>query len=205
MKSFTLFLILFILNSWLRGQPVYTLLDSGQVCRQPAFKACHAATLTELAPDTLLYAWFAGDYEGADNVCIWACYRYTGSKPQWGQPFILAEGRDSAGKPLACWNPVLFHTKKGLLLLDYKVGPPNGRPSAKSVLIMAGAGRRPYPCPAPTWDPSKTNPSNCPMGACSMPRAKKRKQAINGPSMPRSAMPAAANGNIYLSTATALP
>lgn len=97
-------------------------IDSGRIFNNPPFQSCHAATVVETGKDTLLYAWFAGDYEGADNVAIWGCYRYTNQQDQWGKLLLLAEGKDSTGNRQACWNPVLFKTFDGALFLDYKVG-----------------------------------------------------------------------------------
>ncbi len=97
--------------------------DSGSVFSNPPFKNCHAATIVETSPDTLLYAWFGGDHEGAKNVAIWGCYRYATQPDQWGDPFLLATGQDSSGNAQPCWNPVLFKTSQGTLFLDYKVGP----------------------------------------------------------------------------------
>lgn len=96
--------------------------DSGIILNDPPFKSCHASTIVETGKDTLLYAWFGGDEEGAKNVSIWGCYRYTNQKKQWGKILLLAEGRDSSGRTQACWNPVLFRTSKGAVFLDYKVG-----------------------------------------------------------------------------------
>lgn len=104
------------------AQPAVRLIDSGRIFHDPPFKSCHAATLAETGKDTLLYAWFGGDYEGAGNVAIWGCFRYTNQKEQWGPVFLLATGKDTAGRPLACWNPVLFRNSSGVLFLYYKVG-----------------------------------------------------------------------------------
>jgi len=104
------------------GEPRFRIVDSGRIFNNPPFQSCHAATIVETGKDTLLYAWFGGDYEGAKNVCIWGCYRYPQQK-QWGPILLLAKGQDLAGNAQACWNPVLFKTAGGVLLLDYKVGP----------------------------------------------------------------------------------
>lgn len=101
---------------------VYHITDSGRVFHNPPFNSCHAATITEPGKDTLLYAWFGGDHEGADNVAIWGCFRYP-KTDQWGSLQKLAEGKNAAGKAQACWNPVLFTTTDGLVFLDYKTGP----------------------------------------------------------------------------------
>jgi len=79
------------------------------------FASCHASTLVEPAPGTLLAAWFGGKAEGARDVKIWSA-RYDGKK--WSAPEVLAE---ETGQPT--WNPVLFKSSKGTLFLFYKAGP----------------------------------------------------------------------------------
>jgi predicted neuraminidase len=101
----------------------FKIIDSGKIFNNPPFKNCHAVTIVETAPGTFLYAWFGGDQEGAKNVCIWGCYRYTNQQKQWGEIILLAKGQDSSGVAQPCWNPVLFKTAAGVLSLDYKVGP----------------------------------------------------------------------------------
>ena len=96
--------------------------DSGNIFLQAPFKNCHAATLTPSGNDTLLYAWFGGDHEGAKNVAIWAAFRNTATN-NFSEPFLLATGIDSAGNSQPCWNPVLFTPGNGEIWLDYKVGP----------------------------------------------------------------------------------
>lgn len=99
------------------------IIDSGKIFNNPPFKNCHAVTIVETGKDTLLYAWFGGDHEGAKNVAIWGCYRYTNQKRQWSEIVQLAKGQDASGVAQPCWNPVLFKTASGILFLDYKVGP----------------------------------------------------------------------------------
>jgi len=101
----------------------FHIIDSGKIFNDPPFRSCHAVTIAETGKDTLLYAWFGGDHEGAKNVAIWGSYRYTNQKNQWGKVILLAKGLDSAGNAQPCWNPVLFKTRDGVLFLDYKVGP----------------------------------------------------------------------------------
>lgn len=100
----------------------FRLIDSGRIFNNPPFQNCHAVTIAEIGKDTLLYAWFGGDNEGAKNVAIWGCYRYTNQKNQWSKLILLAKGQDAWGNDRACWNPVLFKTYAGLIFLDYKVG-----------------------------------------------------------------------------------
>ena len=94
----------------------------GSNFRHPPFRNCHAATVTETGRDTLLCAWFGGDYEGSDNTAIWGCFRYLKKKKQWGTVQLLVAGKDSTGHSKACWNPVLYKTSGGILFLYYKTG-----------------------------------------------------------------------------------
>lgn len=100
----------------------FRIVDSGYVTDHPPFKSCHSVTIAEVGKDTLMYAWFGGDYEGAENVAIWGIYRYTRQKNQWSDPILLATGHDSLGNAKPCWNPVLYTTFDGVVFLDYKVG-----------------------------------------------------------------------------------
>jgi predicted neuraminidase len=74
----------------------------------------HASTLVELKGGDLLVAWFNGLGEGDPNVVIRGA-RFSHGK--WSDPVELARADH-----LACWNPVLFHTKDGRLWLYYKYG-----------------------------------------------------------------------------------
>lgn len=74
----------------------------------------HASTLVELKNGDILTAWFAGTKEGAPDVAIYGSRRHAGT---WSAPVELARA-----EKVACWNPVLFHTKDGRLWLFYKYG-----------------------------------------------------------------------------------
>jgi predicted neuraminidase len=74
----------------------------------------HASTLVELKNGDILAAWFAGTKEGAPDVAIYASRLHAGA---WSAPVELARA-----DKVACWNPVLFHTKDGRLWLYYKYG-----------------------------------------------------------------------------------
>ena len=74
----------------------------------------HASTLVELKNGDVLVAWFAGSYEGAPDVKIYGARLHDG---KWSVPAVLA-----SADGVACWNPVLFHTKDGRLWLYYKYG-----------------------------------------------------------------------------------
>jgi alpha-L-fucosidase len=83
------------------------------------FDACHASTIVELNNGLLMAAWFAGSYEGANDVGIWISFFKVNI---WTQPILIAVGRDSIGQQLPCWNPVLFKTSNDEIILFYKVG-----------------------------------------------------------------------------------
>lgn len=74
----------------------------------------HASTLVELKNGDVLVAWFAGMQEGAPDVAIYSARMHAGA---WGPVRELARA-----DKVACWNPVLFHTKDGRLWLYYKFG-----------------------------------------------------------------------------------
>lgn len=79
------------------------------------FAASHASTLVKLKNGDLMSAWFGGTAEGKPDVAIWGATR---ARARWGAPVELAREPD-----VACWNPVLFHTRDGKLWLYYKFGP----------------------------------------------------------------------------------
>jgi predicted neuraminidase len=62
----------------------------------------------------VMSAWFGGTREGAPDVAIWGSRLSRGG---WSAPVELARA-----DKVACWNPVLFHTKDGRLWLYYKFG-----------------------------------------------------------------------------------
>ncbi len=79
------------------------------------FESCHASTVVELSNGDLLAAWFGGSGEGKRDVAIWGSRR---SEGHWSPPAELVREPD-----IACYNPVLFHSKGGRLWLYYKFGP----------------------------------------------------------------------------------
>jgi predicted neuraminidase len=82
------------------------------------FPSAHASTIEETG-GVLVAAWFGGSGEGAPDVGIWLARRVAG---KWTAPVEVANGMQPDGKPLPCWNPVLFKPKTGALTLYYKVG-----------------------------------------------------------------------------------
>jgi predicted neuraminidase len=78
----------------------------------------HASTVVELKGGDVMVAWFAGTKEGAPDVAIYGARLHRGA---WSAPVELARAQG-----VACWNPVLFHTKDGRLWLYYKYGTSPG-------------------------------------------------------------------------------
>lgn len=93
--------------------------QTGFILHQPPFKQCHASTIAELKDGSILVAFFAGSYEGAQDVKIWSC---TLKNDLWAEPVVLADGKIQDTLSYPCWNPVLFMSTKGRLYLFYKVG-----------------------------------------------------------------------------------
>jgi len=83
------------------------------------FAQCHASTIAD-AGGRLVAAWFGGTREKNPDVGIWFS-RHEGRV--WTAPVEVADGVEADGTRYACWNPVLFQTRGGPLVLFYKVGP----------------------------------------------------------------------------------
>jgi len=88
------------------------------------FPECHASTLAE-TKNGLVAAWFGGQYEKHPDVGIWVSRHVQG---KWTFPVEVANGIqyknvDGSVHRHPCWNPVLFQSKQGPLMLFYKVGP----------------------------------------------------------------------------------
>jgi len=80
---------------------------AGRPCPQ-----CHAATLCELPGGELMAAWYAGSYEGARDVAIYAARKT--SDGGWTEPEVIA---DTPG--FAEGNPALYRDVSGVLWLFY--------------------------------------------------------------------------------------
>ena len=86
------------------------------------FDSCHASTIVE-TKQGLMAAWFGGSGEGKPDVGIWLSQHESN---RWMVPVEMANGAQD-GKLFPCWNPVLFQSRGGPLLLFYKVGPSPSR------------------------------------------------------------------------------
>jgi len=81
---------------------------------KPPFEQCHGSTILELPDGSFLTAWFAGSREGHTDTAIWMCKQQNG---EWLCPFIIAK----CGL-VAHWNPVLFMSPEGKIMLYFKTG-----------------------------------------------------------------------------------
>ena len=79
----------------------------------------HAGTIVE-TKQGLVAAWFGGKQERDPSVGIWVARHIAG---HWSSPREVANGRQADGSRLPTWNPVLFQSATGTLMLFYKVGP----------------------------------------------------------------------------------
>lgn len=96
------------------------ILKSEFIYESAPFPSCHASTIVESKDGSMITSWFGGLKEGAPDVGIWVSRHSDG---KWSAPVEVANGKQSDGKQLPCWNPVLFQPKDGALMLFYKVGP----------------------------------------------------------------------------------
>jgi predicted neuraminidase len=78
----------------------------------------HSSTIVETT-EGLLAAWFGGPRARDPLNSIYSA-RYDGTN--WSRPVKNMEGGTGNGRH-QCWNPVLFQSSRGPLLLFYKVGP----------------------------------------------------------------------------------
>jgi predicted neuraminidase len=88
------------------------------------YPQCHASTIAEVAPGRLVAAWFGGTRERNPDVCIWVARQ---EADRWQEPVNVANGLQPDGTRFPTWNPVLFQSRDGPLVLFYKVGPSPSR------------------------------------------------------------------------------
>ena len=101
----------------IESQPGYTLGEF--IYEEAPFPSCHASTLADTSAGVVA-AWFGGTDEKDPDVGIWFSRQLEG---EWTNPVEVANGVESPTKRYPCWNPVLFQSEEGPLLLFYKVGP----------------------------------------------------------------------------------
>lgn len=82
--------------------------------KQAPTPEAHASTVLKLKNGDLLAAWFGGSKEGEPDVRIWMARRTGGV---WQKPVQI---QDTIA--YTHWNPVLFETKSGEILLFFKSG-----------------------------------------------------------------------------------
>jgi predicted neuraminidase len=105
--------------------PTFLVIKSEFIFEKAPFASCHASTIAE-TPHGLVAAWFGGSAEGRPDVGIWVS-RHGGRA--WATPIEVATGANQAGggARVPCWNPVLYQTPNGPLLLFFKAGPSPSR------------------------------------------------------------------------------
>ncbi|MGA7439952.1 MAG: sialidase family protein [Luteibacter sp.] len=79
----------------------------------------HAGTIVDTGHG-LVAAWFGGKEERDPSVGIWVARYIEG---RWTSPREVANGVQESGQRLPTWNPVLFQSASGTLMLFYKIGP----------------------------------------------------------------------------------
>jgi len=99
-------------NGYLKGELIFPL-DN-----RPT-PECHASTVVETSSG-MIAAWFGGTHEKHKDVGIWISHLEEG---KWSHPMEVANGIQDESLRYPCWNPVLFQTAEGPLMLFYKVGP----------------------------------------------------------------------------------
>lgn len=98
------------------GSPVsFQLLAAEHVFgNERPFPQCHASTLVRTGDHKFLIAWFGGTHEKHNDVGIWLS---KGNPGAWSAPVEIAKLREEPH-----WNPVLFKTPGGEIILYFKVG-----------------------------------------------------------------------------------
>lgn len=116
-----LFLLFAFIGTTLSAQtPAILLVKEEFIFDTPPVPSCHASSIVQLGDGHLMATWFGGTAEGKPDVTIWLAEYQKG---KWSQPKQMADGIIDANKRYPCWNPVLFKTREGKLMLYYKVGP----------------------------------------------------------------------------------
>ncbi|MDR8391950.1 exo-alpha-sialidase [Aliifodinibius sp. S!AR15-10] len=85
-----------------------------------SFPSAHASTIEE-TEEGVIAAWFGGTEERNPDVGIWVSRKPNGG--EWTEPVEVANGVQDEETRYPTWNPVLYRTPKGKIMLFYKVGP----------------------------------------------------------------------------------
>jgi len=79
----------------------------------PGYPMSHAATIYEVDRGSIMCCWYAGSYEGAEDVAIFSSF-YDPENGMWREPRVLVD------TPGQCdGNPVLFKDPRGVVWLFY--------------------------------------------------------------------------------------
>lgn len=103
--------------------PLLHIAKSEFIYESAPFPSCHAATIVQTRKGKIMAAWFGGTRESHPDVCIYGSDLVRG---KWSSPRLLAAAIGENGRPIQCYNPVLFQPSRGPLLLFYKAGPGPG-------------------------------------------------------------------------------
>ncbi|MBM7123405.1 sialidase family protein [Dyella kyungheensis] len=117
--GFRLAFALLIVMPFRAGAMQSSVVSTEFVSTHPPTPQCHAGTIVD-TPGGLVAAWFGGKQERDPSVGIWLSRHLSG---QWTRPREVANGRQPDGSRLPTWNPVLFRSATGRLMLFYKIGP----------------------------------------------------------------------------------
>jgi len=122
MKKILIVILFYLLNPTVStfAQSPWKIVKQELLFKNPPFKQCHASTMVETSPGTILLSCFGGSAEGKNDVSIWLS---TLTEKKVSSPVIIATGIVNDSLRFPAWNPVLFKTQKGKLFLFYKVGP----------------------------------------------------------------------------------
>jgi predicted neuraminidase len=114
-------IVTLLLTAIMRGDPIQRpgYISGDFIYETAPIPECHASTIVETS-DGLVAAWFGGTREKNADVTIWVSRHVAG---RWSAPVSVADGVQADGKQYPCWNPVLFQSRGGPLMLFYKVGP----------------------------------------------------------------------------------
>jgi predicted neuraminidase len=118
-KRRIVFLLFLLCQLIAAGQGKWTKISDQLIFDHPPFPSCHASTIVQRNDGRLVVACFAGSQEGKEDVSIWFG-ELAGNRVV---PRKIADGYVDKTTQYPCWNPVLFKTRSGQLIVFYKVGP----------------------------------------------------------------------------------